>query len=59
VSGGTAAGATDEKSEAFLAELAHLEGLTKLEFLNPGNTQVTGAGVKELQRALPMLKISR
>jgi hypothetical protein len=39
--------------------LAHLKGLTKLSSLELANTQVTDAGVKQLQQALPNLKINR
>jgi len=37
----------------------HLKGLTKLQGLNLGNTQVTDAGVAELQKALPNCEIMR
>ena len=37
--------------------LAHLTGLTALERLRLGNTQVTDAGVAELQKALPSCAI--
>jgi Leucine-rich repeat (LRR) protein len=39
------------------AGIEHLKGLTKLEDLNIRHTQVTNAGVKRLQEALPKLKI--
>ncbi|MFP6657003.1 MAG: hypothetical protein VB853_02415 [Pirellulales bacterium] len=40
------------------AGLAHLSGLTKLERLWLTRTQVTDAGVKKLQQALPKCDIS-
>ena len=39
------------------SELVHLKDLTQLEHLYLNNTQVTDAGVAELQRALPNCKI--
>jgi internalin A len=41
------------------AGLAHLRGLAKLSNLDLKGTQVTDGGVKELQQALPRLKIER
>ena len=41
------------------AGLEHLKGLTKLQSLDLRNTQVTDAGVKGLQKALPKCKIDR
>jgi len=41
------------------AGLAHLTGLAKLTSLDVRGTKVTDAGVKELQQALPSLKITR
>jgi hypothetical protein len=41
------------------AGLVHLEGLTSLSSLDLAGTHVTDAEVKELQRALPSLKIER
>ena len=41
------------------AGLAHLRGLTKLSVLYLGSVHVTDAGARELQRALPSLKIYR
>jgi hypothetical protein len=38
-----------------LKELAALKNLTSLDI---GNTQVTGEGIKELQKALPNCKIT-
>lgn len=37
--------------------LVHLKGLTSLQSLTPFDTQVTDAGVKELQAALPNCSI--
>ena len=37
--------------------LVHLKGLTNLKSLNLMNTQVTHAGVADLQKALPKCKI--
>jgi len=39
------------------AGLVHLKGLTNLETLVLDETQVTSAGVAELQKALPKCKI--
>jgi hypothetical protein len=39
--------------------LAHLKGLTQLSYLDLRGTQVTDAGMKELERALPGLNIDR
>jgi hypothetical protein len=39
------------------AGLAHLRGLTKLQRLSLGGTEVTEAGMNELKRALPGLTI--
>ncbi len=41
------------------AGLVHLKGLSRLQLLEVGNTRVTDAAVRELQEALPNLKISR
>jgi internalin A len=41
------------------AGLVHLKGLTKLSELGLMNTRVTDAGIKELEQALPGLKIYR
>jgi hypothetical protein len=41
------------------AGLAHLRGLSKLQSLRVPRTGVTDAGVRELQRALPQLKVAR
>jgi hypothetical protein len=41
------------------AGLVHLKGLTNLSYLQLDGTQVTDAGVKELTRALPSLRIMR
>ena len=41
------------------AGLVHLRGLKRLQELEVGNTRVTDTAVRELQRALPNLKISR
>jgi hypothetical protein len=41
------------------AGLVHLRGLKRLQELEVGNTRVTDTAVRELQRALPKLKISR
>jgi hypothetical protein len=41
------------------AGLVHLKGRKKLSYLDLKLTQVTNAGVKELQQALPSLKIVR
>jgi internalin A len=41
------------------AGLVSMKGLTKLESVMVGNTQVTDAGVKALNRALPNLTIYR
>ncbi len=41
------------------ADLAHLKGLTKLSQLYLSATGATEAGVREIQRALPRLKINR
>ncbi len=35
------------------ANLAHFKGLTNLQSLNLANTQVSDAGIQELQKALP------
>jgi len=39
------------------AHVVHLKGLTSLQSLYLGNTQVTDAGVNELQKALPNCQI--
>jgi hypothetical protein len=39
--------------------LEHLKGLTKLQGLFLGRTQVTDAGVKKLKQALPHCHIDR
>jgi hypothetical protein len=39
--------------------LAELQGLTSLQVLDIRGTKVTGAGVKELRKGLPKLKIVR
>jgi internalin A len=39
--------------------LAHLKGLTSLQDVYLGDTKITDAGVRELQEALPRLRISR
>lgn len=39
--------------------LSHLKGLSQLEGINLLSTAVTDAGVKELQRAIPKLKVMR
>jgi Leucine-rich repeat (LRR) protein len=39
------------------AGIEHLKRLTKLEILNIGHTQVTSAGVKQILKGLPKLKI--
>ena len=39
--------------------LQHLSGLTSLRYLYVGGTQVTDAGVAELQSHLPGVEISR
>jgi hypothetical protein len=39
--------------------LAHLKGLTSLQSVYLEDTKITDAGVRDLQRALPKLKISR
>ena len=39
------------------AGLIHLKGLTKLKWLHLDDTQVTGAGVADLEKALPNCKI--
>jgi hypothetical protein len=41
------------------AGLVHLRGLKRLQLLEVGNTRVTDTAVRELQRVLPNLKISR
>jgi Leucine-rich repeat (LRR) protein len=41
------------------AGLEHLKGLTKLETLDLKNTKVTNGAVKDLQKALPKLKIEQ
>ncbi len=41
------------------ADLEHLKGLTKLEYLWLSGTQVTDAGVADLQESLPNLAIYR
>jgi hypothetical protein len=41
------------------AGLEHLIGLTNLQYLNLTMTDVTDAGVTDLQQALPKLKIHR
>ncbi len=41
------------------AGLVHLNGLTNLKMLSLRNTRVTVAGVAELRRALPQLRIRR
>jgi hypothetical protein len=41
------------------AGLAHLKGLTNLGEVGLEGTQVTDAGVRDLQQALPSLKIHR
>ncbi len=38
--------------------LPHLKGLTNLKFLDLCDTEVTDSGIKELQQALPSLKIT-
>jgi hypothetical protein len=40
------------------AGLVQLKGLSKLTWLNLNNTQVTDAGVRELQESLPNCKIN-
>ena len=39
--------------------IAHLKGLTGLQFLNLSGTTVTDAGVQDLQKALPYVRITR
>jgi internalin A len=39
--------------------LAHLKGLTSLQDVYLGDTKITDAGVRQLQEALPSLRISR
>ena len=41
------------------AGLAHLKSLSNLKTLEVGDTHVTDAGARELQKALPNLKIIR
>jgi internalin A len=41
------------------AGLVHLKGLSRLQLLEVGNTRITDTAVRELQEALPNLKISR
>ncbi len=41
------------------AGLAHLKGLTRLQILDLEGTEVTDKGVKDLQKALPKVKIER
>jgi hypothetical protein len=41
------------------AGLQHLKGLTRLQLLEIGGTNVTDAGVKDLQKALPKAYITR
>ena len=41
------------------AGLVHLKGLANLQGLTLGGTQVTVAGVAELQKALPNCEISK
>jgi len=41
------------------AELVHLKGLIKLETLDLSGTAITGAGVADLQKALPNCKIEK
>jgi len=43
----------------FIPGLKELVGLTKLQRLELRNTLVTDAGVQELQKALPKVRISR
>jgi hypothetical protein len=50
---------TLERTEITDAGLAPLKGLTSLSVLRIGKTQVTDAGIKELQQALPSLTIYR
>ena len=45
------------RSQVTDAELVHLKGLTKLSRVNLIETRVTDAGVKELEQALPSVKI--
>jgi hypothetical protein len=41
------------------AGLVHLRGLNKLQMLNVSGTRVTAAGLRDLQRALPRVKVGR
>jgi hypothetical protein len=41
------------------AGLEHLKGLTSLKYLFLMNTQVTDAGMEDLQAALPKCKITK
>ena len=41
------------------AGLVHLKGLTDLQKLNLGGTEITAAGIADLQKALPNCKISK
>ena len=50
---------TLSQSKVTDAGLAHLKGLTNLQAIYLGDSKVTDAGVKELQEALPKVKISR
>ena len=47
----------DDKIRIAFNLLEHLKGLTSLEELSLYNTQVTDAGVQDLQKALPNCKI--
>ena len=41
------------------AGLVHLKGLTNLRLLSLKKTQITSAGIAELQKALPNCKIEK